>query len=172
MPPAPTTRPGDTAGEAAYPIGALAREAGVSTRTIRYYEEIGLLRTARRYAGGRRVFQEDALERLRFIGRLKRLGFSLEEISELNEVFALSRSTAEMLGVLDLQLDGHVQAIDRQVDDLTRLREDLCAYRVRIRRRLAGGATREAAARGAAPQGPAAQEAAAREAAAPEGNGP
>ncbi|MDH4246698.1 MAG: MerR family transcriptional regulator, partial [Deltaproteobacteria bacterium] len=65
------------------PIGTLARHAGVSTRTIRYYEEIGLLKTARRFAGGRRIFGSEALERLRFIGRLKRLGFSLEEIREL-----------------------------------------------------------------------------------------
>jgi DNA-binding transcriptional MerR regulator len=144
-PPAREDRPGGTGGEASYPIGALAREAGVSTRTIRYYEEIGLLRTARRFAGGRRVFQGDVLERLRFIGRLKRLGFSLEEISELNEVFALSRSTAEMLSVLDRQLDGHVGAIDRQVEELTRLREDLCTYRGRIRRRLTDGAGQDAA---------------------------
>ncbi len=120
-----------------WPIGRLARLAGVSTRTIRYYEEIGLLRTARRYAGGRRVFGADALERLRFIARLKRLGFSLEEIRHLNEVFALQRSTAAMLEVLDGQLATHVAALDRQMDELARLRADLVAYRERIGRRLA-----------------------------------
>lgn len=126
--------PGDP--EVSYPIGGLAREAGVSTRTIRYYEEIGLLKTARRYAGGRRVFSSDALERLRFIGRLKRLGFSLEEISELNDVFELRQSTAAMLGVLDRQLETHLSTIDEQLAELSRLRGDLTVYRERIGGRL------------------------------------
>ena len=127
--------PGDAEG-APYPIGSLAREAGVSTRTIRYYEEIGLLKTARRYAGGRRVFQSDALERLRFIGRLKRLGFSLEEISELNDVFEMRQSTAAMLGVLDRQLETHMNTIDEQLAELSRLRDDLTIYRERIGGRM------------------------------------
>jgi DNA-binding transcriptional MerR regulator len=122
--------------QAAYPIGTLARIAGVSTRTVRYYEEIGLLRTARRFSGGRRVFDADALERLRFIARLKRLGFSLAEIRHLNEVFALHRSTAQMLAVLDGQLAKHLGAIDEHLRELTRLRTELAAYRQRVRARL------------------------------------
>lgn len=120
-----------------YPIGTLARLAGVSTRTVRYYEEIGLLTTARRFAGGRRVFGEDALQRLKFIGRLKSLGFSLEEIKHLNEVFALHRSTAEMLAVLDKQLAAHLESLAARMSELSRLRRDLLAYRQRIRARLA-----------------------------------
>jgi len=120
------------------PIGALARQAGVSTRTVRYYEEIGLLRTARRYAGGRRVFEPDALERLRFIGRLKRLGVSLDEIAELHEIFALQRPTRAMLHVLDDKLAEHLGALEEQLRELGRLREDLRAYQSHIRRRLSG----------------------------------
>lgn len=122
--------------EGSYPIGTLASEAGVSTRTIRYYEEIGLLKTARRFAGGRRVFPSDALERLRFIGRLKRLGFSLEEISELNDVFEMGGSTTAMLGVLDQQLESHMNTIDEQLAELSTLRNDLNHYRERIGGRL------------------------------------
>ena len=123
--------------QAAYPIGALARSAGVSTRTVRYYEEIRLLRTARRFSGGRRVFDAEALERLRFIARLKRLGFSLAEIRHLNEVFALHRSTREMLDVLDRQLAGRLVDLAVQMTELGRLKKDLLAYRQRIRARLA-----------------------------------
>jgi DNA-binding transcriptional MerR regulator len=122
--------------QVAYPIGALARVAGVSTRTVRYYEEIRLLRTARRFSGGRRVFDGDALERLRFIGRLKRLGFSLAEIRHLNEVFALNRSTAQMLAVLDGQLERHEAGLDVQLRELLALQADLAAYRRHIRTRL------------------------------------
>jgi DNA-binding transcriptional MerR regulator len=120
-----------------FPIGALAKQADVSTRTVRYYEEIGLLTTARRFAGGRRVFGEEALQRLKFIGRLKRLGFSLGEIRHLNEVFALQRSTGDMLSELDRQLAAHLAALGVRMDELGRLKQDLLAYRQRIRARLA-----------------------------------
>ena len=136
--PAPqSTRPASKPGaESALLIGALAKAAGVSTRTIRYYEEIGLLNTARRFAGGRRVFDVDALERLRFIGRLKRLGFSLEEISHLNEVFSLHRSTNAMLLVLDDQLVAHLDRVAEQQRELANLRQELQSYRDRIRGRI------------------------------------
>ena len=120
---------------ALYPIGRLAREAGVSTRTVRYYEEIGLLRLARRYAGGRRVFDGDALQRLHFISRLKGLGFSLEEIRHLNDVFELNRSTADMLVLLDAQLEAHLATLAQRMQELAALREDMTQYRAHIQAR-------------------------------------
>ena len=115
----------------------MATAAGVSTRTVRYYEEIGLLETARRFAGGRRVFGDDALQRLRFIGRLKRLGLSLDEIRHLNAVFALQRSTGDMLGVLDEQLASHIENLGERMKALSRARRELLDYRQHIRSRLA-----------------------------------
>lgn len=137
MPPTQSRRAAPPPGRAEYPIGALARLAQVSTRTVRYYEEIGLLTTARRFAGGRRVFGEDALQRLRFISRLKRLGFALEEIKHLNEVFALQQSTGDMLSELDRQLAMHLDSLAVQMSELSRVKKDLLAYRQRIRTRLA-----------------------------------
>jgi len=64
-------------------IGQLARQAGVPIDTVRYYERQQLLPTARRSAGGYRVFSESDLTRLRFIRRAKALGFSLDEIGDL-----------------------------------------------------------------------------------------
>jgi MerR family transcriptional regulator, repressor of the yfmOP operon len=130
-----STAPGPDA-PVLYPIGALAKIAGVSTRTIRYYEEIRLLEIARRFSGGRRVFGADALERLRFIARLKHLGFSLDEIRHLNEVFSMQRSTAQMLQVLDGQLAGHLTQIEAQQSELAALRSQLAAYRDHIRERV------------------------------------
>ena len=63
-------------------IGELARRAGVTTRTIRYYEGLGLL-TSRREGGGHRQYDDDALARLQKIDWLKRMGLSLEEVSEV-----------------------------------------------------------------------------------------
>lgn len=137
-PPGGPPAAGSTAGPAqvVYPIGALAKIAGVSTRTLRYYEEIRLLETARRFSGGRRVFDADALERLRFISRLKGLGFSLDEIRHLNEVFALRRSTAQLLTVLDGQLEHHIARIEVRLRELLALKGDLSSYRRHIRTRL------------------------------------
>ena len=64
-------------------IGQLARLAGVPIDTVRYYERQRLLPTARRSAGGYRVFGESDLTRLQFIRRAKTLGFSLDEIADL-----------------------------------------------------------------------------------------
>lgn len=124
------------AAPATFSVGDLARAAGVSPRTVRYYEEIGLLRTARRFSGGRRAFDGDALQRLRFIGRLKRLGLSLVEIRHLNDVFAVHESTREMLGVLDGLLGEHQATVAERQRELAALGEEIGAYRERIRRRL------------------------------------
>ena len=111
-------------------------------------EEIGLLRTAKRYAGGRRVFEADALQRLRFIARLKTLGFSLEEIRHLNEVFEVRRSTRAMLTVLDDLLGSHLETIDERLGELQALKKDIGRYRLRTRERMAA-----LSGNGAAPSG-------------------
>lgn len=61
-------------------IGALAKAAGVTTPTIRYYEEIALLPKAGRSASGQRVYDETDLERLTFIRRCRDFGFSIEQV--------------------------------------------------------------------------------------------
>ena len=64
----------------------MCEQTGLSARTVRYYEELGLLPGVRRRSGGRRVYGTDELERLRFIQRLKALGLSLAEIKERQEL--------------------------------------------------------------------------------------
>ena len=81
-------------------IAEVCERTGLSPRTVRYYEEIGLLPGVRRSDGGRRVYDADELERLRFIARLKTLGLSLKEIAELNVVYAIGGSTEAMLARL------------------------------------------------------------------------
>lgn len=68
------------------PIGAVAREVGLTARAIRYYEEVGLLRPAVRVKGADRLFDAGDVQRLREIKRLREvIGFSLAEIAELLE---------------------------------------------------------------------------------------
>ena len=64
-------------------IGTLSRRTGTKVQTIRYYEQIGLMREAERSAGGQRRYAEEDLERLAFIRHARELGFPLEAIREL-----------------------------------------------------------------------------------------
>jgi DNA-binding transcriptional MerR regulator len=64
-------------------IGALARAAGVNVETVRYYERRGLLAAPARTQSGYRQYDDDALWRLQFVARAKRLGFTLTGITEL-----------------------------------------------------------------------------------------
>ena len=82
------------------------------------------------------MFNGDALQRLRFIGRLKRLGLTLKEIGHLNEVFAVQQSTGDMLSALDGLLEEHLASITETVKELTALREEICAYQGHVRERM------------------------------------
>ncbi|TPG16820.1 MerR family transcriptional regulator [Pedococcus bigeumensis] len=66
-------------------IGDVAERTGLSLRTIRHYEEVGLLPEAQRSAGGFRLYGEDAVARLLLIKRMKPLDFTLEEMRDLIE---------------------------------------------------------------------------------------
>ena len=110
-------------------ISAVGRETGLSARTIRYYEELGLLPGVRRREGGRRVYGDDELERLRFITRLKALGLSLAEVKELNAVHAIGGSTRAMLQHLDGLLERRLTELDGRIGELMELRDDIGKYR-------------------------------------------
>jgi DNA-binding transcriptional MerR regulator len=113
-------------------IGEVCAQTGLSARTVRYYEEQGLLPGVRRKAGGRRVYGPDELERLRFIQRLQLLGMSLAEIRELNAVHGLRGSTGAMLERLDQLLARRLAELDGRIADLKGLRDEIEKYRARV----------------------------------------
>lgn len=117
-------------------IAEVCERTGLSPRTVRYYEEIGLLPGVRRRSGGRRIYGPDDLERLGFIHRLKGLGLSLSEIGELNAVYAIAGSTSAMLARLADLLDAHVKDVDQRIEQLEGLRTDLVRYRDHIETRV------------------------------------
>jgi DNA-binding transcriptional MerR regulator len=119
------------ASEPVLAIGEVCERTGLSPRTVRYYEELGLLPGVRRRAGGRRVYGADQLERLRFIQRLQLLGLSLAEIGELNAVHGLAGSTVAMLERLDQLLARRLAELDGRIAELTRLRDQIEKYRAR-----------------------------------------
>lgn len=74
-------------------IGELAERTGLSLRTIRHYDDVGLLPATARTDGGFRVYSEDDFERLMVIKQMKPLGFSLEEMAEILGILASSEAT-------------------------------------------------------------------------------
>ena len=119
-------------------ISEVVARTGLSARTIRYYEELGLLPGVRRRAGGRRVYGHDELERLRFIQRVKALGLTLAEVKELDAVYAIGGSTRAMLEHLDRLLERHLADLDQRIGDLWALRDDIGKYRDHVRVRIVG----------------------------------
>jgi DNA-binding transcriptional MerR regulator len=133
-------------------IGQVASLTGTTPRTIRYYEEIGLLPAApERLPGAHRVYLEADVERLREVLRLKRLlGLSLEELIELAAAEqARASRTAEWFGgvddpvrrreILEAGLDYANRQLDllrRRRDELDDLETELVARRRRLRTRL------------------------------------
>ena len=93
-------------------IGDLAELAGVSTRTIRYYEELGIVEPVERTNGGFRRYCTDQLRRLHIIQGLKALGFDLEQVRQL---FAL-RDEAETGGDLARQMIDILRAQQEEID--------------------------------------------------------
>ncbi len=117
-------------------IGEVCAQLGLTPRTVRYYEELGLLPGVRRRSAGRRVYGEDELERLRFITRLKKLGLSLQEIKELNSLYALAGSTRAMLSRLEGLLGLHLAELDGRIGELMGLRDEMSKYRDHVSSRI------------------------------------
>ena len=98
-------------------IGELADRTGLSLRTIRHYDEVGLLKASGRSEGGFRLYSPDDLARLLLIRRMKPLGFSLEEMTELLGLIDTLQAGAPGSDSLEVRsrLDGFIaQTIERR----------------------------------------------------------
>ena len=116
-------------------IGDLARRTELTLRTIRYYEELGLLESVKRIEGGTRVYTREDERRLRFIQRLKVLGLSLQEMLELEKLYRKERTNRAVLPKLVEILDGHLAQIEERIDALEGLRDQIRRERERMRTR-------------------------------------
>jgi DNA-binding transcriptional MerR regulator len=102
-------------------IGEIARQVGVRTSTLRYYESRGLLHSTR-LPNGYRVYGEDALSVLRFIRRAQTLGITLNEIKYLLRLCGQGRPPCGR--VRELARD-HLRDIDSKIRELATLRTEL-----------------------------------------------
>ncbi len=120
-----------------YRIGEIGKLLDLSTRTIRYYEEIGLLNTVKRIEGGRRIFTDDDLRRLRFIKKLKLLGLSLGEMAELENHYNRHRTNKKVLPKVAELLNRHSSEIESRINELGKLKKEINDYLAHIEGKIA-----------------------------------
>ena len=102
-------------------IGELAERTGVPAKTIRYYEQIGLLRAPSRAGNGYRRYGARALHELSFVKRARDLGFSLDDVARLLALWRDKKSSREVKALAE----HHVAAVERKIAELDGLRQTL-----------------------------------------------
>jgi len=117
-------------------IGELAKKLEMSQRTIRYYEEIGLLNSVKRLEGGRRIYTDTDLRRLKLIKRLKMLGLTLSDMQELEAIWTIEKSSEKVLNRLLELLESHLKMVEDRIADMDILRNEIIEYQERIRSKI------------------------------------
>jgi DNA-binding transcriptional MerR regulator len=117
-----------------YTITDLAKEFGVTTRTIRHYEDQGLLAPSRQ--GLNRVFSARDRVRLKLALRGKRLGFSLQEIKELFNLYDLARDERQQLEVFLARLERRKALLEQQREDIDVMLNEVDFFAAQCRKLL------------------------------------
>lgn len=108
-------------------VKQVADRVGMPSRTVRYYDRIGLVRADDRSPTGYRLYGAEEEGRLQFVRRAKRLGFSLEEIRGL--LAAAQSGCGATVPELDRLLEQKVEEIDAKIAELSSFRDRLIDYR-------------------------------------------
>ncbi|MUK88992.1 MerR family transcriptional regulator [Ornithinibacillus sp. L9] len=107
-----------------YSISDIAKQFGITTRTVRYYEELGLIHPERS-AGGQRVFTRKEQIRLQLVFRGKKYGFSLEEIREMIQLFDRDPTGKQQLQKTIEYGKGKIEEVSNRIEDLVRIRTEM-----------------------------------------------
>ena len=109
-------------------IGQLAARTGLTTKTIRFYEDVGVLPPPHRLPSGYRDYGEGSIDRIAFVRAAQAAGLTLAEIREVIAVRDSSGAPCEhVLGLLD----AHAEDLDRRIAELAALRADVDRLRLR-----------------------------------------
>ena len=106
-------------------IGELAEQAGVTQRTIRYYESMGLIPPGEREGNGYHYYSEEMLARLRKIDQLKKLGLSLEEIRDVIDLYFTDPSGIQPKQKVLAILRKHLAETNRKMGELSQFQAEL-----------------------------------------------
>ena len=127
-------------------IGELAKQAGVSVQTVRFYERRRLMRTPRRTAAGYRIYTENDLEIVRAIKRMQHFGFTLKEARRILQLFALpsdtgkdspyARGSHECLREAASIGEQKLRAMNEQIQALVEIRNELEDVLRQVREKL------------------------------------
>jgi DNA-binding transcriptional MerR regulator len=107
----------------------MARLTGNTLRTVRFYEEAGILRPDRRSAGGHRLFSRRELDRLQFITDLRAAGLSLDMIRSMLELKGGSKNGQQAAASALGAIDGQIESLERKLEVFSRLRSELIQAR-------------------------------------------
>ena len=118
-------------------IGALAKRTGTNAPTIRYYEEIGLLRSAGRQAGNQRVYSDADVKSVTFIRRCREFGFSIDQVRSL--VALVQDPASPCVQARDLAQE-HLVAVRAKLAELKALERSIAAFVTNCDASCAGGA--------------------------------
>jgi DNA-binding transcriptional MerR regulator len=121
---------------ASFRIGALAERTGTNAPTIRYYEEIALLRPADRRSGGQRIYSAEDVKRLTFIRRCRDFGFSIEQVRSL--VALVQDRERSCLDARDLARE-HLAAVRTKAKELKALERSIARFVASCETLCAGG---------------------------------
>jgi len=106
-------------------IGALAKATGINPKTIRYYEEIGLLPRAKRTDAGYRTYHSDDAKRLQFVKKAQTMGLSLEEIKEVLNIRQSGTLPCKHVRKLLVQ---HLDELDQYLKEMRVFRKEFATY--------------------------------------------
>lgn len=109
-------------GQYGYSIGDLSAQSNTKVPTIRYYEQSELMPSPPRTEGGQRRYDEEHLNRLKFIRHARELGFSIEDVREL---LRLSAHPDAPCSAVDALTAKHLAEVDRKIKRLQTLRKEL-----------------------------------------------
>ena len=113
-------------------IGDLAKSVGLTTRTLRYWEELGIIESEERADGANRGYSPYFVRRIKFIIKLKELGLTLKEMQDLYVAYGEAKETDQMIPRLITFLDKHTRMVDEKIAKLYSLRKDISEYRQRM----------------------------------------
>ena len=103
-------------------IGQAAKISGLTVKTVRYYDNIGLVKAYQNSENQYRVYSKDDIAKLQFIGRARRFGFGIDECRELRSLYQDKNRPSREVKELTLE---KLSKIDNKLDELKNLRNQL-----------------------------------------------
>jgi len=117
-------------------IGELCTSLGISTRTLRYWEEVGIIESVERFDRSNRGYTPYMVRRIKFILKLKEMGLTIKEMQDLYKVYGDAKKTERMIPELINMLDMHINMIDDKIARLSSIRKEIVDYRQKMTLKL------------------------------------